>query len=110
MWFKAISGLKINLDKSGSIPIRSVSNVEELLASLGCKVGLLSSTWLGLPLGAAYKSTVIWDMVEKRFQRRLAIDNVDLLEQELKSFFMSTLEWIKGGLEDMSMSTVDFVN
>ena len=37
MWFKAMSGLKINLNKSEIIPIRPVANVEELASELGCK-------------------------------------------------------------------------
>ena len=33
MWFEAMSGLKINLDKSELIPVGSVENVEELAGS-----------------------------------------------------------------------------
>ena len=47
MWFKTISGLKINLDKSEVISIRRVSNVMELTAIFGCKVGVLPTTYLG---------------------------------------------------------------
>ena len=41
MWFEAMSGLKINLDKSELIPVGCVNNVEELAAAIGCKVGSL---------------------------------------------------------------------
>ena len=52
MWFEAISGLCINLNKSEILPMGRVENVELLAAELGCKVGSLPSTYLGLPLGA----------------------------------------------------------
>ena len=58
-WFEASSGLKINLDKSELIPIGKVDNVRALAAELGCRSGSLPSTYLGLPLGASYKSAVI---------------------------------------------------
>ena len=34
---------------------------------------MLPSSYLGLPLGAPHKSTAVWDGVEERFWRRLAI-------------------------------------
>lgn len=37
MWFETISGLKINLEKSESIPVGRLRNGEELVAELGCK-------------------------------------------------------------------------
>ncbi|RVX12646.1 LINE-1 reverse transcriptase-like [Vitis vinifera] len=43
MWFEAISGLKINLDKSEIFPVGRVDNVEELVFELGCKVGAFPS-------------------------------------------------------------------
>ena len=69
MWFEALSGLKINLEKSKSILIRRVENVETLVAELGCKVGSLPTTYLGLPLGVWYKSVGAWDGVEERLER-----------------------------------------
>ena len=44
MWFEAISRLKINLEKSELIPIRVVSNMEDLAGVLGCKVAILLTT------------------------------------------------------------------
>lgn len=43
MWFKAMFGLKINMEKSELIPIGDVTNVEDLASVLGCKIGNLSS-------------------------------------------------------------------
>ena len=65
MWFEAISGLKINLDKSELIPVGEVSNAEELVGV----VGSLPSTYPDLPLGSSFKSLPIWDVVEERFQK-----------------------------------------
>ena len=46
-------------------------DVEEMTSKIGCKVGTLPTTFLGLPLGAAHNSVVAWDGVEERFQKRL---------------------------------------
>ena len=73
MWFKAISGLKINLDKRKNFPVGRADNVEELALELGYKVGPLPSYYLGLPLGTAYNLVAVWDGVEERFRRRLAM-------------------------------------
>ena len=40
---------------------------------LGCRVGSLPSSYLGLPLGAPHKSLSMWDGVEERVWRRLAL-------------------------------------
>lgn len=70
--FEAVSGLRINLMKSSIFAVGEVINIEELAADLGCKVGCLPSSYLGLPLGAKYRSKAIWDPVVERFERRLA--------------------------------------
>ena len=61
MWFEAVSRLKINLSKSKIIlvVVGSVDNVKELAFELGCKIGALSSSYLGLPLGAQHNSIVV---------------------------------------------------
>ncbi|RVW49339.1 LINE-1 reverse transcriptase-like [Vitis vinifera] len=70
MWFEACSGLKVNLEKSELIPVGRVTDIEDLALELGCKVGGLPSRYLGLPLGAPFKSEVVWDCVEERFRKR----------------------------------------
>ena len=45
MWFEALLGIKINLEKSELIPIGDVEGVEALAAELGCKVGNLPATY-----------------------------------------------------------------
>ena len=72
MWFEALSGLKINLNKSEIIPIGPVDNAEELANELGCKTGSFPTSYLGLPLGAKHKAVGVWDSIEERFQKRLA--------------------------------------
>ena len=52
MWFEVISGLKINLTKSELISVGKAEKLDELALVLGCKVGVLPTTYLGLPLGA----------------------------------------------------------
>ncbi|RVW15364.1 LINE-1 reverse transcriptase-like [Vitis vinifera] len=73
MWFEAISGLRINLDKSEILPVGRVENLENLALEAGCKVGRLPSSYLGIPLGANHKSVAVWDGVEERFRKRLTL-------------------------------------
>ena len=72
MWFEAISGLRINLNKSEIIPVGRVTDVEVLALELGCKVGTLPSFYLRLPLGGPHISMAVWDEIEERFRKRLA--------------------------------------
>ncbi|RVX16138.1 Dipeptidyl aminopeptidase BI [Vitis vinifera] len=62
----AISGLKVNLDKSELIPVGNVEYVEELASELGCKVGSLPSTYLRMLLGALFKFVAAWGMECRR--------------------------------------------
>ena len=73
MWFEAISGLRINLDKSKILSVGRVENLEVLALEVGCKVGRLPTSYLGIPLGANHKSVAVWDGVEERFRKRLAM-------------------------------------
>ena len=50
-----------------------MENTELLAAELGCKVRSLPSTYLGLPLGASHKSVKVWDGVEERMRKKLAL-------------------------------------
>ena len=59
IWFEAVSGLKVNLDKS------------ELVAVLGCKQGSLPMKYLGLPLGAKFKDKSIWNPILEKMERKL---------------------------------------
>ena len=79
MWFEALSGLKINLNKSEIIPIGPVDNVEELAKELGCK---FPTSYLGLPLGAKHKAVGVWDSIEERFRKRLASWKIQYISKE----------------------------
>ena len=67
IWFEAISGLRINLDKSEILPVGRLENVKVLALEVGYKVGRLPTSYLGIPLGAIHKSMAVWDGVEERF-------------------------------------------
>ena len=73
MWFEALYGLKINLSKSALLPVGSVENPKSLALELGCKVDCLPTTYLGLPLGVKHNSTRVWDGVEEKFWKMLAL-------------------------------------
>lgn len=70
---EAISGSRTNLDKNELIPMGRVENIDDLVYEFGCKVVSLPSAYLGLSLGALFKSVATWDYVEERFRRRLAM-------------------------------------
>ena len=72
-WFKAASGLRINLAKSELITVEEVEDIEEMAVELGCRVGSLPTVYLGLPLGAHHKALSMWDGVEEKMRRRLAL-------------------------------------
>ncbi|RVW18513.1 hypothetical protein CK203_102885 [Vitis vinifera] len=59
-------GLRINLAKSETIPIGEVEEIEELAVELGCRVGSLSSQYLGLPLGATNRAPYIMPKIVAR--------------------------------------------
>ncbi|RVW32106.1 LINE-1 retrotransposable element ORF2 protein [Vitis vinifera] len=73
LWFEATSDLRINLAKSEIIPVGEVEEIEEMTVELGCRVGSLPSQYLRLPLGAPNRAPSIWDGVEERVRRRLAL-------------------------------------
>ena len=72
MWFEAMSGLRVNLDKKELILVGRVENVEDLTIEFGCKVSTLMSSYLGLPLGVCFKEVAVWDGVEERLRKRLS--------------------------------------
>ena len=40
---------------------------------MGYKVGKLPTSYLGLPLGASFKTSRVWDAVEEGFRKRLSL-------------------------------------
>ena len=72
MYFEALSGSIINLDKSVILLFGNVDNLNQLACELGYIVGSLPSSYLGLPLGSKMDSTRVWEGIEEKFRRRLA--------------------------------------
>ena len=70
--FQAVTGLKVNVAKSELVPIGKVNNVHVLAEILGCRVGVLPMTYLGMPLWASHKSPSIWNPILEKIQRNLA--------------------------------------
>ena len=70
--FKAVSGLKINLNKFEMVLVGNVPNLNSLAGIMGCKTIQLPMTYLGLPPGANFKSKSIWDPILEKMERKLA--------------------------------------
>ena len=71
-FFQVMIGLKVNLVKSEMVPIGEVNNVHALAEILGCRVGALPMTYLGMLLGASHKSPSIWNSILEKIERKLA--------------------------------------
>jgi hypothetical protein len=72
LYFEAVSGLRINLGKSEIVPVGPVPDVEVLAQVLGGRIASLPMKYLGLPLGARYKSKEIWNPILEKIEWRLA--------------------------------------
>lgn len=69
--FEMVTGLLINLAKTKMFGVGDIQDLDSLAWILGCKMGNLPSTYLGMPLGASFKSKVIWNLVIERIEGRL---------------------------------------
>ena len=67
IWFEAMSGLRINLNKGDIIPVGPIANVEELATELGCGVSSLPTFYLAFPLepllGTSHKVIGVWYLI-----------------------------------------------
>jgi len=70
--FQAVTGLKVNVQKSEMVPIGEVNDVHALAKILGCRIGTLPLSYLGMPLGASHKSPSIWNPILEKIERKLA--------------------------------------
>ena len=54
------------------VPIGEVVDMHALAEILGCRVGELPMSYLGMPLGASYNSPSIWNLILEKFELKLA--------------------------------------
>ncbi|XP_060212175.1 uncharacterized protein LOC132639770 [Lycium barbarum] len=119
--FEAISGLHMNMLKSTIYPVNEVPNMEELADIMGCKIGSFPSTYLGLPLGAKYKSTEIWTGIIEKFEKKLATWQMQYLSfggrltlinsvlDSLPTYYMALFQIPTGVLEQIDKLRRDFL-
>ena len=72
IFFEAITGLKVNVGKNEIVPVGDVGNLNALARTLCCKVGTLPIRYLGMPLGAHYKDSSIWNPIIEKMEKRLS--------------------------------------
>ena len=70
--FQAVAGLKVYMHKSEMVPIGEVNNMYTLAKILGCRVGTLPMSYLGMLLGASHKSPTIWNPILEKIEGKLA--------------------------------------
>ncbi|WMV21816.1 hypothetical protein MTR67_015201 [Solanum verrucosum] len=70
--FEAVSGLKVNWGKSSLFPVNEVPQIKEMAGILGCSVGKLPTTYLGMPLGNNHKALEIWDGILEKTEKKLS--------------------------------------
>ena len=92
IFFKAITGLKVNIGKSEIVPVGVVRSLDTLAGVLGCNVGRLPMIYLGMPLGAHFKDPSIWNPI---------IENIEKKLSSLKHLYLS-----KGGRLTLLKSTL----
>ena len=72
IFFEAITGLKVNIRKSKIASVGEVGNLDALARILYRKVGCLPMSYLGMPLGAHYKDSSIWNPIIERMEKKLS--------------------------------------
>ena len=55
------------------MPVGNVVNLDDLALEVGCRTGTLPTTYPGLPLGMRYNATEVWNVVEEKFWKKLAL-------------------------------------
>ena len=71
MCFEAVSGLHTNLGKSEIVPVGTVHGIQDLAQLIGGRITTLPLKYLGLPLGAKYKSKEIQNPILEKMERQL---------------------------------------
>jgi hypothetical protein len=70
--FEAATGLRVNMSKSEMVPVGEVQNLSDLAESFCCHTGELPLSYLGMPLGASYKATAMWNPILEKMERCLS--------------------------------------
>lgn len=70
--FEVVSELHLNFEKTCLIAIGAVPNLDQLVADLGCQMGSLPLTYLGMPLRSLYKQKEVWVPIVDRMSKCLA--------------------------------------
>jgi hypothetical protein len=70
--FEAATGLQVNMAKSEMVPVSEIQDISVLAESLCCRIGVLPLSYLGMPLGASYKATAVWNPILEKMERRLS--------------------------------------
>ena len=71
--FEAMSGFKVNFHKSLLVGVNvSESWLNEATSMLGCKVGKVPFSYLGLPVGGDLRHLMFWEPVLDRIKKRLS--------------------------------------
>nr|XP_009794949.1 PREDICTED: uncharacterized protein LOC104241713 [Nicotiana sylvestris] len=89
--FEAISGLHINILKSIIYQVNEVPDLEALADILCCGIGSFPATYLGLPLGAKFKSVEVWNVVLEKVEKRLATWQMQYLSMGGRLTFISSV-------------------
>jgi hypothetical protein len=60
-----------NMSKSETVPIGVMPNLSTLADIMCCRIGALPMTYLGMPLGASFKSKSIWNSIVEKMECKL---------------------------------------
>ena len=71
IFFEAITDLKVNIGKSEIVPLGLVGSLNTMASVLGCNVGRLPMTYLGMPLVAHFKDPLIWNPIIEKIETKL---------------------------------------
>lgn len=68
--YEAITGLRVNLEKSTIISIGADNIVQDLTKVMHSKVEKLPFKYLGMPLGSSWKQTSVWEVILDKFKKK----------------------------------------
>jgi hypothetical protein len=63
---------QVNLSKSEMVPVGDVPKLRVLADIMGCRIGSLPMSYLGMPLRANFKSKTVWNSILEKMECKLA--------------------------------------